>query len=126
MARILVVEDDPPTVALVKAVLEEAGHCVNKACNGAEALIEVNSRKPDLILLDVMMPVMNGFQTLHILKANPVTEDIPVVMLTARSGDTDMAQGWAEGVDFYLTKPFSPKELLTIVHRILPQQQTKG
>jgi len=126
MAKILIVEDDPPTLALVKAVLEGAGHSVGTAGNGAEALIAVNTTVPDLILMDVMMPVMNGFQALHVLKNNPLTQEIPVVMLTARTGDMDMAQGWAEGVDFYLTKPFSPKELLTVVERIIPPQSEQA
>ncbi|NIM04666.1 MAG: response regulator [Armatimonadetes bacterium] len=126
MAKILIVEDDPPTLALVKATLEEAGHAVSQAGNGAEAVIAVNSDAPDLILMDIMMPIMNGFQALHVLKSSPMTKDIPVVMLTARSGDVDMAQGWAEGVDFYLTKPFSPKELLTVVKRILPAKDAEA
>lgn len=125
MAKILVVEDDPPTVALVKTVLERAGHSINAAANGAEALLTINANMPDLILMDVMMPVMNGFQTLHVIKSNPLTQDIPVIILTARSGDIDMAQGWAEGVSFYLTKPFSAKELLTVVERLLSQLSLK-
>lgn len=125
MAKILVVEDDPPTVALVKTVLERAGHSINAAANGAEALLTINANMPDLILMDVMMPVMNGFQTLHVIKSNPLTQDIPVIILTARSGDIDMAQGWAEGVSFYLTKPFSAKELLTVVERLISQLSLK-
>ena len=125
MAKILVVEDDPPTVALVKTVLERAGHSINAAANGAEALLTISANMPDLILMDVMMPVMNGFQTLHVIKSNPLTQDIPVIILTARSGDMDMAQGWAEGVSFYLTKPFSAKELLTVVERLISQLSLK-
>jgi len=119
MAKILVVEDDPPTAALVKAALEGAGHTVSIVGNGAEALLAVNTDPPNLVVMDVMMPIMNGFQALRVLKTNPATQQIPVVMLTARSADMDMAQGWAEGVDFYLTKPFSMGELLTVVDRIL-------
>jgi len=120
MAKILVVEDDPATVSLVKAVLEEVGHEIHHAGNGAEALIAVSTEAPDLVVMDVMMPVMNGFQALRVIRTNPMTQDLPVLMLTARSSDMDMTQGWAEGVDFYLTKPFAPKDLLTVVSRMLP------
>lgn len=120
MARILIVEDDAPTAELVKTVLESAGHTINSAGNGLEAIRLIKTDKPELVLMDVMMPVMNGFQALSILKNDPETDQVPVVMLTARSGDLDMAHGWAEGVDFYLTKPFSPTELITVVERILP------
>lgn len=120
MAKILLVEDDPATVSLVKAVLEEVGHEIQAAGNGAEALIAVNTAAPDLVIMDVMMPVMNGFQALRVIRTNPATQELPVLMLTARSSDMDVTQGWAEGVDFYLTKPFSPKDLLTVVSRMVP------
>jgi DNA-binding response OmpR family regulator len=72
------------------------------------------------------MPVMDGFQTLHALKSNPATQSIPVVMLTARAAETDMVQGWQEGVDFYLTKPFTVEELLAVVARVLATLETEA
>jgi len=119
MANILVVDDDQPTRALVKASLEGVGHEVKESANGAECLLAANSSPLALILLDVNMPVMDGFQTLHTLKSNPDTRPIPVIMLTARASETDMVQGWQEGVDYYLTKPFTVEELLAVVGRVL-------
>lgn len=126
MANILVVDDDQPTRVLVKATLEGAGHGVKESANGAECLLAANSFPLDLILLDVNMPVMDGFQTLHALKSNPATQPIPVVMLTARAAETDMVQGWQEGVDFYLTKPFTVEELLAVVARVLATLETEA
>ncbi len=126
MARILVVDDDPATAALVRAALEGVGHAITLAGNGAEALLAVNHAVPDLVVMDVMMPVMDGFQALHVLKSDPATVDLPVVLLTARSGDVDMARGWRENVDFYLTKPFSVEELLTVVGRILTPNRAQA
>jgi CheY-like chemotaxis protein len=119
MANILIVDDDIPTRALVKAALEGAGHQIRESANGAECLLAANAEAPDLILLDVNMPVMDGFQTLHALKSDPVSRSIPVVMLTARAAETDMVQGWQEGVDYYLTKPFTVEELLAVVGRVI-------
>jgi two-component system, OmpR family, alkaline phosphatase synthesis response regulator PhoP len=119
MAKILVVDDDQPTRVLVKATLEGKGHVVIESSNGAECLLATNTASPNLILMDVNMPVMDGFQTLHALKSNPLTQQIPVIMLTARAAETDMVQGWQEGVDFYLTKPFTVEELLAVVDRVL-------
>jgi len=120
MARkVLVVDDHPPTVQLVKTALEGLGMEVRSASNGAECLLAVDQDKPDLIILDVIMPVMDGFQTLQVLQQSKETETIPVIMLTARSSDRDVAHGWRSGVTSYLTKPFSIDQLVTLVQRIL-------
>jgi CheY-like chemotaxis protein len=126
MANILVVDDDIPTRTLVKAALEGVGHIIRESANGAECLLAANAASPDMILLDVNMPVMDGFQTLHTLKSNPATQTIPVVMLTARAAETDMVQGWQEGVDYYLTKPFTVEELLAVVARVLAAVGTEA
>ncbi len=89
------------------------------AQNGAECLIAVNEQRPDAIILDVMMPVMDGFQTLQVLQQSPEVKDIPVIMLTARSDDSDIAYGWRWGVSSYLTKPFSVEHLVALVRRVL-------
>jgi CheY-like chemotaxis protein len=116
---VLVVDDHPPTVQLVRTALGGLGMEVRTASNGAECLLAVNEAKPDLIILDVMMPVMDGFQTLEILQKSPETESIPVIMLTARSSDRDVAHGWRSGVTSYLTKPFAIDQLVTLVQRVL-------
>jgi len=117
--RVLVVDDHPPTVQLIKTALEGLEMEVRTAGNGAECLLDIDQEKPDLIILDVMMPVMDGFQTLQILQQSKENADIPVIMLTARSSDRDVAHGWRSGVTSYLTKPFSIDQLVTLVQRIL-------
>jgi DNA-binding response OmpR family regulator len=117
--KVLVVDDHPPTLQLVKTALGGLGMEVRTAGNGAECLLAVDEEKPDVIILDVMMPVMDGFQTLQILQQSKETEKIPVIMLTARSSDRDVAHGWRSGVTSYLTKPFSIDQLVTLVQRIL-------
>ena len=117
--RILVVDDEPATVKMVQLVLEGEGCEVTTASNGTECLQKVTSNRPDLIILDVAMPVLDGFETLRALRQDAATQDLPVIMLTARTADEDVVRGWSTGVDLYLTKPFSIDELLTAVRRIL-------
>jgi len=117
--KVLVVDDHAPTVQLVRTALEELGMEVTSAGNGAECLLAVHEDRPDVIVLDVMMPVMDGFQTLDVLHQDKQTQDIPVIMLTARSSDRDVAHGWRSGVTSYLTKPFSIDQLVTLVKRVM-------
>ena len=116
---ILVVDDHLPTLQLIKSALDGLGMKVTTATNGAECLLAVHQERPDLIILDVIMPVMDGFQTLEVLQQSSETEAIPVIMLTARSSDRDVAHGWRAGVSSYLTKPFSGDELVSLVRRVL-------
>lgn len=116
--KILVVDDERPIVRLVQVNLEHAGYEVVTAYDGREALEKVEQEKPDLIILDVMMPQMDGFEVMQRLQANPKTRDIPVIMLTAKAQDADVFRGWQSGVTLYLTKPFSPFELISFVRRI--------
>lgn len=116
--KILAVDDERHIVRLVEVNLQRAGYEVVTAYDGREALEKVKSEKPDLVVLDVMMPYMDGFEVLKNLKADPETEQIPVIMLTAKAQDADVFRGWQSGVDCYLTKPFNPMELLTFVKRI--------
>jgi len=117
--RVLVVDDHQPTVQLIRSALEEMGLEVRTAANGAEGLLAVYQEKPDLVILDVIMPVLDGFQTLKVLQESPETRDLPVIMLTARSSDIDIAHGWRSGVTSYLTKPFSLDHLASMVRRVL-------
>ncbi|MCX7598503.1 MAG: response regulator [Armatimonadetes bacterium] len=117
--KILVVDDQKHIVRLVQITLEKAGYEVVTAYDGIEALEAVEKDPPDLIVLDVMMPRMDGFEVLQRLQADPRFQRIPVVMLTAKAQDADIWRGWASGVSSYLVKPFNPRELLTFVQRIL-------
>lgn len=116
--KILVVDDEKHIVRLVQANLDRAGYAVVTANDGKEALEKVAEENPDLVVLDVMMPYMDGFEVLQNLRRNPSTRDIPVIMLTAKAQDADVFKGWQSGVDCYLTKPFNPMELLSFVKRI--------
>jgi len=116
--KILAVDDEKHIVRLVQVNLERAGYLVVTASDGKEALTKVAEENPDLVVLDVMMPYMDGFEVLQNLRRNPSTRDIPVIMLTAKAQDADVFKGWQSGVDLYLTKPFNPMELLSFVKRI--------
>jgi DNA-binding response OmpR family regulator len=121
---VLVVDDHPATVELVKSALESLGMDVRTASNGAECLLAMEEEAPDLVMLDVMMPVMDGFQTLQVLQQSPEKREVPVIMLTARSDDADIAYGWRWGVTSYLTKPFSVEHLVALVRRVLDEAVT--
>ncbi len=119
MKRILVVDDNPENIELVKDVLDMAGHQTYEAKNGQIALAIAQSEQPDLILLDVSMPGMSGFDVCERLKADDRTAHIPVIMLTALSDVDSRVHGLAAGAEDYLTKPFSPRELIARVDRSL-------
>src|SRR4028119_2269393 len=120
--KILAVDDERHIVRLVQINLLKEGYDVVTASNGREALEQVAKEHPDLVIMDVMMPEMGGFEALKALKAEDATATIPVIMLTAKAQDADVFQGWKSGADLYLTKPFNPQELLTFVKRILQGQ----
>ncbi len=117
--KIMAVDDERHIVRLIQVNLERAGYQVVTAFDGPAALKKADSEKPDLIVLDVMMPKMDGFEVLKRLQANPETREIPIIMLTAKAQDADVFRGWSSGVSAYLTKPFNPLELITFVKRIL-------
>lgn len=121
---ILVVDDEPPIVRLVKAKLRVDGYEVVTASDGNEALQVLQQESPDLVVLDVMMPEMDGFETLRRIRQNST---VPVVMLTARGSDMDKLKGLQSGADDYITKPFNPDELeariAAILRRTLGAQQ---
>ena len=120
--KILAVDDERHIVRLVQINLQKEGYEVVTAENGRDALEKVKTEKPDLIVMDVMMPEMDGFEALEKLKADEETANIPVIMLTAKAQDADVFSGWQKGADLYLTKPFNPAELLTFVKRIFANQ----
>ena len=116
--KILACDDEKNIVRLIQVNLERAGFDVITAYDGKEALHKVLHEHPDLVVLDVMMPYMDGFEVLQTLRRHAVTREIPVIMLTAKAQDADVFKGWQSGVDCYLTKPFNPAELLSFVRRI--------
>ena len=124
--KILAVDDEKFIVRLVQVTLERQGYQVITASDGKEALEKVDSEKPDLVVLDVMMPYMDGFEVLQTLRRDPATRDIPVIMLTAKAQDADVFRGWQSGVDCYLTKPFNPLELVSFVNRIFQSMDGTG
>jgi DNA-binding response OmpR family regulator len=109
-AKILVAEDDPRVVIFIEDQLENLGHQVIIAHNGREALDKVKEDKPDLIVLDVMMPEMDGYQVCHHLKSSPKTKNIPILMLTAKGQLQDKVEGFDKGTDDYLPKPYDKAE----------------
>jgi len=117
--RILVVDDEPDIVALVAFHLARAGYGVSTASSGPEALAKATAELPALIVLDLMLPGMSGFEVLERLRAEPATSRIAVLTLTARRDEPDRVRGLTLGADDYLTKPFSPQELTLRVGAIL-------
>src|SRR5687768_5522659 len=115
-ARILVAEDDPKQAHLVRLYLEREGHSVLSVADGRAALDQCRARKPDLIVLDVMMPVIDGLDVCRILRAE---SDVPIILLTARSTEDDILFGLDLGADDYITKPYSPRQLTARVRALL-------
>jgi len=117
--KILVVEDDPHIRHILKFRLERVGYQVSTAENGQEGLDKVHEEMPDLVLLDVMMPVMDGREVCRRIKSQFNTSHIPIIMLTAKADIHDKVEGLGDGANDYLTKPYEPKELLLRVQNIL-------
>ncbi len=117
--RVLVVDDEPDVLLLCRVNLEFEGYEVMEASDGVEAMSRVRERRPDVVLLDVMMPRMDGWQVLSELKSDDELKDIPVVMLTAKVQDQDQIRGWSSGASEYITKPFSPLSLSQVLEDVL-------
>jgi DNA-binding response OmpR family regulator len=114
--QILVVDDEPGIVRLIQMYLDREGFTTITATNGADALTEVKDRKPALVILDIMLPDIDGWEVCREIRR---TNDVPIIMLTAREGDEDKIVGLELGADDYLTKPFVPRELVARVKAIL-------
>ena len=119
---ILVVDDEPDAVELVEFNLRAAGYSVITAEDGAEAIAKARKTLPDLILLDVMLPEIDGMAGCKILKNDPATSSIPIIMLTAKAAEIDRVLGLELGADDYVTKPFSPRELILRIKNLLNRQ----
>ncbi len=119
---VLVADDDEDILELVSFRLERAGYEVVTARDGAAALAAAQEQRPDLAVLDVMMPGLNGYEVTQRLRADDATRDIPVILLTARVQEADVNRGFEAGADDYLRKPFSPQELRARVQAIIARR----
>jgi DNA-binding response OmpR family regulator len=119
--RVLVVDDEPDTVELISFNLRNSGYDVSSAITGGEALNKAKIVSPDLIILDLMLPEIDGLEVCKLLRADKSTAQIPILMLTAKAGEVDRILGLELGARDYVTKPFSPRELLLRVRNILAQ-----
>ena len=117
--RVLVVDDDENILSLERTILEQKGFVVTTAAGGAEALEILGKEVFDLVLLDVMMPEIDGFTVCRKIKEEPRTKEIPVIFLTAKGGGEALAEGFESGAIMYINKPFTANKLLTIVNTML-------
>ena len=122
-ARILIAEDEPNIVTLLQFLLQGGDHEVRVARDGAEALRLAESFVPNVLLLDVMMPLRNGYEVCRTIRENPALQRVKILMLTARGRDEEREKGLALGADAYVTKPFSTKELLATVGELLAESR---
>ena len=118
-AKILIADDEANIVTSLEYLLKRSGFEVRVARDGDQALAAVAEFLPDLVLLDVMMPLRNGYEVAQKLRENPRWEKIKIVMLTAKGRETEVSKGMALGADEYVTKPFSTRDLVALVQRML-------
>ena len=117
--KVLIADDEPNIVVSLEYLMKREGHAVSVARDGREALAAIRRDRPDLVLLDVMMPAMSGFDVCQAVRADPALADVRILMLTAKGRDTDLAKGTALGADAYMTKPVSTQELAARVRELL-------
>lgn len=120
MANILVIDDSPTDVRVFTTLLERAGHQVVAVSSAEEGIERVHADLPDLIIMDVIMPGMNGFQATRTLTRDPTTGGVPVVMITTKAMETDRVWGLRQGARAFITKPVNEKEFLTCINELLP------
>jgi CheY-like chemotaxis protein len=116
---VLIADDDEDVLALVRATIERSGHEVMAVADGAAALSAMAERRPDLAVLDIAMPELDGLEVLRRLRADDETRDLPVILLTAQAQAADVERGFATGASAYVRKPFSPRDLATRVDDLL-------
>jgi DNA-binding response OmpR family regulator len=121
--RVLVADDDPDLLELLRLNLEAEGHTVGVARDGTEALDMAMQAPPDLLVLDVMMPGLDGLEVTRRLRERPETAGLPIVLLTARGSNPEILEGWQSGADYYITKPFELEHLLYFIE--LMQEKAK-
>ena len=120
--KILVADDEPNIVAAVEFLLQRSGYEVHVARNGDEALRLVEAQQPDLVLLDVMMPLRSGYEVCMRMRERPEWRHIKIVMLSAKGRDAEVSKGLATGADLYVTKPFSTRDLIGKINNLLDPQ----
>lgn len=121
--KILVVDDEPDALEVLGFKLREAGCTPLFAADGAKAIAAVRAERPDLIVLDLMLPEIDGMEVCKILRRDPTTVSIPIIMLTAKAGEMDRVLGLELGADDYVTKPYSPRELVLRIRKLLKRAQ---
>jgi len=119
--KILVVEDDPDTLMYISQVLKRAGYAVTGAVSGEEGLEKFRDIRPDLVILDVMLPGIDGWEVLKKIKSGFRSRKTPVIMLTAKDTDSDKLKGYEFGADFYVTKPFNMQKLLPVIRNMITE-----
>jgi len=117
--KILIVEDDPDQLEAIRGNLKNAGFAIGTASNGVDALIKTRSVAPDLIVLDLVLPQLNGLDICRTLRENPATASIPVIMLTGMDSYFTRVAGFEAGINIFLTKPYLPEELVSKVEELL-------
>nr|WP_217344665.1 response regulator [Noviherbaspirillum sp. L7-7A]MBV0878835.1 response regulator [Noviherbaspirillum sp. L7-7A] len=118
-ARILIVDDEPNIVLSLEFLMEQAGFEVAVATDGEAALAQLAAFRPDLVLLDIMLPRLNGYEVCQRIRAHPAWSGIKVVMLSAKGRELEVSKGLALGADAYVTKPFSTRDLIALVQKLL-------
>ena len=118
--KVLIVDDEPNIVVSLEFLMKQKGYTVKAVDNGKDALEALREFAPDLVLLDVMMPQLSGYELAQKVRENPAWSQIKIVMLSAKGRDVEVTKGMAMGADAYVTKPFSTKELVALVRRLLP------
>jgi len=120
--KILIADDEPSIVTALEFLLKRSGYEVQIARDGDEALRLVEMMHPDLVLLDIMMPVKSGYEVCKQLRERPESRDVKIIMLTAKGRDAEVAKGLTVGADVYVTKPFSTRDLMSRIHALLEEQ----
>lgn len=121
--KILIVDDEPDALELLAFKLRESGYEPLTAADGLRALTVIRDKRPELVVLDLMLPEMDGLEVCRILRRDPVTAGIPIIMVTARAAEMDRIVGLEVGADDYVTKPFSPRELMLRIKKILARSR---
>lgn len=121
MANILIIDDSPTDVRVFTMLLERAGHAVSAVGSAEEGIERVRADQPDLVIMDVIMPGMNGFQATRTLSRDPATANVPIVIITTKSMETDRVWGLRQGARAFITKPVNEKELLACINDLLPK-----
>lgn len=121
--KILVIEDDPGSLRLIEYTLKQEGYHILTATNGLEGLRKALKEDPDLVVLDVMLPGIDGFEICHRLRVEPQTAQLPILMLSAKAQEVDKATALKEGADYYLTKPVAPSEIISRVGTLLAHKK---